>query len=86
MQEFYKNILIVIEFIKHTAFKYVPKLNEIEDINYVADIITKSVQGYGKNYNVGFLKEHLEKKRNYAIKYFKDLQNQKYKENLEKLQ
>lgn len=66
-------ILIVIEFIKHTAFKYVPKLNEIEDINYVADIITKSVQGYGKNYNVGFLKEHLEKKRNYAIKYYKDL-------------
>ena len=49
-------ILIVIEFIKHTAFKYVPKLNEIEDISYVADIITKSVQGYGKNYNVGFLK------------------------------
>ena len=67
-------ILIVIEFIKHTAFKYVPKLNEIEDINYVADIITKSVQGYGKNYNVGFLKEHLEKKRNYAIQYYKDLQ------------
>jgi predicted chitinase len=67
-------ILIVIEFIKHTAFKYVPKLNEIEDINYVADIITKSVQGYGKNYNVGFLKEHLEKKRNYAIRYYKDLQ------------
>jgi len=67
-------ILIVIEFIKHTAFKYVPKLNEIEDIDYVADIITKSVQGYGKNYNVGFLKEHLEKKRNYAIKYYKDLQ------------
>lgn len=68
------SILIVIEFIKHTAFKYVPKLNEIEDINYVADIITKSVQGYGKNYNVGFLKEHLEKKRNYAIRYYKDLQ------------
>lgn len=67
-------ILVAIEYIKNVAFKKYPSLNGIRDINVVADIITKSVQGFGKNYNVGFLKEHLEKKRNYAIKYFKDLQ------------
>lgn len=67
-------ILVAIEYIKNVAFKKYPSLNNIRDINTVADIITKSVQGFGKNYNVGFLKEHLEKKRNYAIKYFKDLQ------------
>lgn len=67
-------ILVAIEYIKNVAFKKYPSLNGIRDINVVADIITKSVQGFGKNYNVGFLKEHLEKKRNYAIKYFKELQ------------
>ena len=72
--------LIVIEYIKNVAFKKYPSLNGIRDINTVADIITKSVQGFGKNYNVGFLKEHLEKKRNYAIKYFKDLQIEEIKE------
>ena len=66
--------LIVIEYIKQVAFKKYPSLNGVRDINTVADIITKSVQGFGKNYNVGFLKEHLEKKRNYAIKYFKELE------------
>lgn len=68
--------LIVVEYIKSTAFKYVPKLNEIQDISYVADIITKSIQGYGKNYSSGFLKEHLEKKKEYAKKYYKELQIQ----------
>ena len=67
-------ILIVIEYIKQVAFKKYPSLNGVRDINTVADIITKSVQGFGKNYNVGFLKEHLEKKRNYAVKYFKELE------------
>ena len=66
--------MIVIEYIKQTTFKKYPSLNEIRDINTVADIITKSVQGFVKNYNVGFLREHLEKKRNYAVKYFKELE------------
>lgn len=66
--------LIVIEYIKSVAIAKYPSLNGIRDINTVADIITKSVQGFGKNYNAGFLKEHLEKKRNYAVKYFKELE------------
>ena len=66
--------LIVVEYIKSVAIAKYPSLNKIRDINTVADIITKSIQGFGKNYNVGFLKEHLEKKRNYAIKYFKELE------------
>ena len=66
--------LIVVEYIKNVAFKKYPSLNGVRDINTVADIITKSVKKKKKNYNVGFLKEHLEKKRNYAIKYFKELE------------
>ena len=66
--------LIVVEYIKSVAIAKYPSLNQIRDINTVADIITKSVQGFGKNYNVGFLKEHLDKKRNYAVKYFKELE------------
>ena len=65
--------LIVVEYIKSVAFAKYPSLNQIRDINTVADIITKSIQGFGKNYSTGFLKEHLEKKRNYAIKYYKQL-------------
>lgn len=69
-------ILIAIEYIKKTALSKYPSLNEIRDINTVVDIITKSIQGFGKNYTTGFLKEHLEKKREYAKKYFKELQIQ----------
>ena len=67
-------ILIVIEYIKQNAFKRYPSLNENRNISEVADIITKSIQGFGKNYTSGFLKEHLEKKREYAKKYFKELE------------
>lgn len=67
-------ILIAIEYIKKTAFKYIPNLNENKDINFVSDIITKSIQGYSKNYFSGFLKEHLENKRNYSNQYYKELQ------------
>ena len=66
-------ILIVVEYIKQTAFKRYPNLNQNKNLVEVADIITKSIQGFGKNYNVGFLKEHLEKKRNYAMQYFAKL-------------
>lgn len=69
-------VLIAIEYIKNTTLSKYPSLNEIRDINTVADIITKSIQGFGKNYTTGFLKEHLEKKREYAKKYFKELQIQ----------
>lgn len=69
-------VLIVIEYIKKTALNKYPSLNQIRDINTVADIIAKSIQGFGKNYTTGFLKEHLEKKREYAKKYFKELQTQ----------
>lgn len=65
--------LIVVEYIKSVAIAKYPSLNNIRDIITVADIITKSIQGFGKNYSSGFLKEHLEKKRNYAIKYYKEL-------------
>ena len=67
-------ILCTIEYIKQTALKKYPSLNQIRNINTVSDIITKSIQGFGKDYSKGFLKEHLEKKRNYAIQYFKELE------------
>ncbi len=67
-------ILIVIEYIKKVAIAKYPSLNGVRDIKTVADIITKSIQGFGKDYSKGFLKEHLQKKRNYAIQYFKELE------------
>ena len=68
--------LIVVEYIKSVTFSKYPSLNKVRDINTVADIITKSIQGFGKDYSNGFLKEHLEKKRNYAKQYFKELEIQ----------
>ena len=67
-------ILVAIEYIKQVAFKKYTSLNNVRNIIAVSDIISKSIQGFGKNYTTGFLKEHLEKKRNYAIKYFKELE------------
>ena len=67
-------ILVAIEYIKQVAFKKYPNLNNVRNIIAVSDIISKSIQGFGKNYTTGFLKEHLEKKREYAIKYFKELE------------
>ena len=67
-------ILVAIEYIKQVAFKKYPSLNNVRNIIAVSDIISKSIQGFGKNYTTGFLKEHIEKKREYAIKYFKELE------------
>jgi len=67
-------ILCTIEYIKQTAFKKYPSLNGIRDINTVADIITKSIQGFGKNYNIPFLKKTLEERRKKSNEYFKELE------------
>ena len=69
--------LIVAEYIKNVAFRKYPSLNNIKEINVVSDIITKSIQGFNKNYSTGFLKEHLELKRKYSNEFYNELKNWK---------
>ena len=61
---------IAVIYIKSIGFKHFKDLNTSKNINYVADCVTKSIQGVGKNYSSGFLKEHLELKRKESIKIY----------------
>lgn len=60
---------IAVEYVKQVAIKKYPNLNSNRNSREVFDIITKSIQGFGKDYSKGFLKEHLEKKRKASEKY-----------------
>lgn len=61
---------IAIEYVKNVAFKNFKDLNSSKDLCYVADCITKSIQGISKDYSKGFLLEHLVKKRKLALKQY----------------
>ena len=61
---------IAIEYIKEVTFKCFPGINTSKDVKYVADCVTKSIQGVTKNYSSGFLLDHLIKKRTAALKYY----------------
>lgn len=64
---------VAIAYIKRNAFpQWKGDLNRCTDIKMVADTITKSIQGFRKDYTKGNLKEHLENKRAAALKFYKE--------------
>jgi len=68
--------LIAVAYIKRNAFpQWKGDLNRCTDINMVADTISKSIQGFGKNYTSGFLKETLEARRKAAINFYNNYDN-----------
>lgn len=65
--------LIAVAYIKRNAFpQWKGDLNKCKDIKMVADTISKSIQGFNKDYTKGFLKEHLEKKRAAVMKFYQE--------------
>ena len=60
---------IAVAYIKEVAIKKYPNLNNNTNAIEVFDIVTKSIQGFGKNYSSGFLLDHLIKKRTASKKY-----------------
>lgn len=68
--------LIAIAYIKRNAFpQWKGDLNRCTDIQMVSDTISKSIQGFGKNYTSGFLKETLESRRKASINFYNNYSN-----------
>ncbi len=58
---------IAVYYIKAVGFKNFKDINTNKDIKYIADCVSKSIQGVAKNYSTGFLKKHLEEKRKVCV-------------------
>ena len=68
--------LISIAWIKRNAFpQWKGDLNRCTDVQMVADTISKSIQGFRKDYTTGFLKETLEARRKAAINFYNNYNN-----------
>lgn len=62
---------MTVNYIKKVAFPLYKNLNDCKDAAVVADVITKAIQGPGKNYTKGFLLDHLLEKRKAALNFYK---------------
>lgn len=64
---------MAVQYIRQVAFPlYKGDLNTCKDINIVADIVSKAIQGPGKSYESGFLLETLVERRKAANEIYKN--------------
>lgn len=63
-------VAAAVAYVKEVAIKKYPNLNENRNASEVADIVSKSIQGFAKNYTKGFLLEHLVAKRKECLAFY----------------